>query len=157
LYGYQIAIEKDNWGDIYKHASGDALAGTLVFKEGNNNNVPAPDPGLYFFDVDLKNLTYAVTAMGGEVYVSGLNDVWGWDTTLTATSTPGVYSGSVTLTGTTSHGMKFYLVSGNWDLVFGGGEGQLWFRGSDIPEVKTLPLGTYTVTVDLINGTYTIE
>ncbi|MDL2211236.1 DUF5114 domain-containing protein, partial [Bacteroides sp. OttesenSCG-928-M17] len=59
LWGYNIGIEKDNWGDIYKQTEGDAYAGTLAFKEGNN--VAAPDPGLYFFNVSLSELTFALT------------------------------------------------------------------------------------------------
>lgn len=93
-WGYQIAIEEGNWGDVYKLGEGDANAGTLAFNA--ENNIPAPDGGLYFFDVSLKALTYKLTAIGNEIYVAGLNKLKDEDWTfepLPATATGGVYSG----------------------------------------------------------------
>lgn len=155
LWGYQIAIENDNWGDIYTQADGDAGAGTLVFQ--GEGNIAAPAPGLYFFDVSLKDLTYALTAVGDEICLSGLNGVWDFATTLQATGTPGVYSGSITITDVSEWGFKIYLVANDWDHVYGGSAGQLYFGGGGITDDATLETGTYTMTVDLIHGTYTIQ
>lgn len=155
LWGYQIGTEKDNWGDVYTQAGGDAYSGTLEFK--GQNNLAAPAPGVYLFDVSLKNLTYALTAVGNHVYVNGLDDKWEFNQTLAATSVPGVYSGSITVSGASSYGFKIYLVQNNWDMLFGGSDGKLTYGGADIPDSNSWSAGTYTITVDLVNRTYTIQ
>jgi len=155
LWGYQVGIEKDNWGDVYTQAGGDAYSGTLEFQ--GQNNIAAPVPGVYFFDLSLKNLSYALTEVGDHVYVNGLDDKWEFNQTLASTSVPGVYSGSITVNGASSYGFKIYLVRDNWDILFGGSNGKLTYGGSDIPDSNSWSAGTYTITVDLINRTYTIQ
>lgn len=155
LWGYQIGTEKDNWGDVYTQAGGDAYSGTLEFK--GQTNLTAPEPGVYFFDLSLKNLSYALTEVGDHVYVNGLDDKWEFNQTLASTSVPGVYSGSITVNGASSYGFKIYLVRDNWDILFGGSNGKLTYGGSDIPDSNSWSAGTYTITVDLINRTYTIQ
>lgn len=158
-WGYQIAIEEGNWGDVYKLGEGDANAGTLAFNA--ENNIPAPDGGLYFFDVSLKALTYKLTAIGDEIYVAGLNKLKDEDWTfeaLPATATGGVYSGSITITQPSAWGFKIYLFNGDWNYVYGGSAGKLYYKSNNgITDDATLAPGTYTLTVDLINATYTIE
>ena len=157
-WGYQIAIEDGNWGDVYKLGEGDANAGTLAF--GTENNIPAPDGGLYFFDVSLKALTYKLTALGSEIYVAGLNkledETWTFEP-LPAATTAGVFSGSITITQPSAWGFKIYLFDNNWDYVYGGNGGKLYYKGNGITDDATLAPGTYTLTVDLIHATYTIE
>lgn len=155
LWGYQVAIEKDNWGDVYTRADGDAYSGTLEFK--GSNNLLAPAPGIHLFNLSLKNLTYTLTEVGDQVYVNGLDDKWEFNQTLAATSVPGVYSGSLTVSGASTYGFKIYLVKDNWNLLFGGSNGTLWYGGNDIPDSNSWSSGTYTITVDLINRTYTIQ
>ncbi len=155
LWGYQVGIEKDNWGDVYTQAGGDAYSGTLEFQ--GQNNIAAPVPGVYFFDLSLKNLAYALTEAGDHVYVNGLDDKWEFDQTLAATSVPGVYSGSITVSGASTYGFKIYLIRNNWDILFGGSDGKLQYGGNDIPDSNSWPAGTYAITVDLINRTYAIE
>jgi hypothetical protein len=41
--------------------------------------------------------------------------------------------------------------------VYGGSGGELYFGGNGITDDATLGAGTYTMTVDLINGSYTIQ
>lgn len=158
-WGYQIAVEDGNWSDVYKLGEGDASAGTLAL--GAQNNIPAPDGGLYFFDVSLKALTYKLTAIGSEIYVAGLNkldgEAWTFEP-LPAASTAGVFSGSITITQPSAWGFKIYLFDGNWDYVYGGNAGTLYYKSNNgITDDATLTPGTYTLTVDLINATYTIE
>lgn len=155
LWGYQVGIEKDNWEDVYTLGDGDAYSGTLEFKGANN--LIAPLPGVYLFDLSLKNLVYALTEVGDHIYVNGLDDKWEFNQTLAATSDPGVYSGSLTVSGASTYGFKIFLVKDNWDLLFGGSDGVLWYHGDDIPDSNSWSPGTYTITVDLINRTYTIQ
>lgn len=154
-WGYQVAIEKDNWADFYALGEGDAYSGTLVFK--SSNNIPAPENGLYFMNVSLQNLTYALTPVGDVIYYSGISNDWELHP-MAATETPGVFSAEVEVTGESSYGFQIVLDE-NWTTKLGGRDGILLYQGnSSIPNIafdKTS--GTYTLTVDLIKGTFTIE
>ena len=152
-WGYQIAIERDNWNDIYALAEGDAYAGTLLFK--SSTNLPAPTPGLYFMNVSLAALTYSLTPVQ-TVYYSGFNDNWDLHT-LAATDTPGVYTATVEVTGETPWGFQIVLDEA-WSTTLGGGDGILLYQGVD--SVPNIPFsgepGTYLLTVDLVQATYTL-
>ena len=157
--GYTLNIEKDNWGDKYALAEGDASGGTLAFQ--SDTNIPAPDAGLYLIDASLKGLTYNLTSVGSEIYVGGLNkgpnDTWDFNTVLPATATPGVYSGEVTINFASAWGFKIYLVANDWVHFFGGSSGQLYYNGNGITDDASLSIGTHQLTVDLIQGTYEIN
>lgn len=155
-YGYQIAILDGDWNAVYKMTTGDAYAGTLEYQ--SVDNIPAPEPGLYFFDISLKNLTYALTAITeDEVYYSGFNDEWNPLSSMAMTKVDtGIYTATVVITKDTPWG--FEIVLGDWGVEFGGNDGILLYKKG---EVGNIPFdgapGTYTLTVDLIKGTYTIE
>ncbi len=153
LWGYSMNIEKDNWADKYTFASGTALSGALVFQ--GSDNIPAPTAGLYLMDVSLKGLSYNLTSVGSEIYVSGLNNAWDFNTPLNQTANVGEYSGSVTINGASSYGFQIHLDS-SWNHYFGGANGKLGYKGSNITDDASLAAGTYTITVNLISGTYTI-
>lgn len=152
-WGYQIALEVDNWNDIYTLGEGDAYAGTLVF--GAGNNLPAPEPGLYFMNVSLGALTYSLTPVQ-EVACCGFNDNWDLQS-MTASDTPGVYTATVEITTETPWGFQIIL-NGDWNLSLGGGNGILVYQGVD--DVSNIPFsgenGTYLLTVDLVQATYTM-
>ncbi|HPR32723.1 MAG TPA: DUF5114 domain-containing protein [Prolixibacteraceae bacterium] len=151
LWGYQMGLEIDNWTDVYKMASGDGASGTLSFQSGNN--VPAPDPGLYLIQADLKNLTYSTTPVEA-VYYTGLNDDW----TLVAmdeTETPGAFTAEITITKASEWGFQIF-VDDQWTHKFGGANGVLTYNGANITDDKTLAPGTYTLIVNLAKGTYCI-
>lgn len=152
-WGYQIALEVDNWNDIYTLGEGDAYAGTLVF--GAGNNLPAPEPGLYFMNVSIGALTYSLTPVQ-EVACCGFNDNWDLQS-MTASDTPGVYTATVEITAETPWGFQIIL-NGDWNLSLGGGNGILVYQGVD--DVSNIPFsgenGTYLLTVDLVQATYTM-
>ena len=153
LWGYGIYTEKDNWDDFYKLGEGDAYSGTLVYQ--GSTNLPAPDPGLYLIDTSLKGLTYSLTGVGSEIYVVGLNDSWEFDVPLAATATVGTYSGQITVSSTSEYGFQIHLDT-SWNHYYGGSAGSLSYKGSNITDDASLAPGTYTMTVDLVNGTYQI-
>ena len=153
-WGYKIYTEKDNWEDLYSLAAGNADAGTLEYKGANN--LPAPADGLYLFDVSLIDLTYKVTAIGDKIYYSGLNDDWTFHE-LAATATPGVYSGSINITTVSTDGFRLYLQNGDWDTFYGGTDGKLTFTNGHIVDDATWGTGTHTLTVNLKEGTYSIN
>lgn len=154
-WGYGIYLEVDNWTDLYNFGGeGNAYAGTL--EKGGSTNIPAPEAGLYLFDVSLVSSTYALSPVGNEVYIVGVNDVWDFNTPLVATSVVGVYEGVVEVLGTTTYGFKIHIDS-SWNHSFGGSGGVLYYGGNDCPDLNAVAPGTYTVKVDLINNTYTIQ
>ena len=114
-WGYQIGIEDGDWDAVYTLDGGDADAGTLAFEVGDGAvNIPAPDGGLYFFDVSLKALTYNSKALGSDIYIAGLNKLKDEDWTfepLPAASAIGVFSGSITITQPSAWGFKIYLLT----------------------------------------------
>lgn len=156
-YGYQMSIAVDNWNDVYAAAtdSEDPLLGNMIFAD-KTNNIPAPAAGTYFFDVSISNLTYKLSLLGDVVYVSGIDDVWDFNTTLAKTA-DGVYSGSITFTKETAWGFKIYLFEENWDLAYGGSDGTIYHNGDGFVEDALLGAGTYTMTVDFVNETYIIK
>ncbi|MGV8095204.1 MAG: DUF5114 domain-containing protein [Mangrovibacterium sp.] len=153
LWGYGIYTEKDNWEEKYTLGTGDAYSGTLAHK--GPDNIPAPAAGLYLIDISLKDLTYSLTGVDNQIYVSGLNDVWDFSVSLAATTTVGTYSGQITINGASPWGFQIHLDT-SWNHYFGGSAGKLYYKGSNITDDASLSAGTYTLTVDLINGTYSI-
>ena len=153
LWGYGFYTEKDNWDELYNYGTGDAYSGTLVYKGATN--IPAPDAGLYLIDASLDGLTYSLTSVGSQIYVSGLNDTWDFSVTLDETSTVGTYSGEITITAASSWGFQIHL-DDSWSHYFGGSSGSLYYKGSNITDDASLSAGTYTLTVNLLNGTYSI-
>ena len=129
--------------------------------QGQGKMSPALNLVDAYEDYTLKALTYNSRALGREIYIAGLNKLEDEDWTfepLPATSTSGVFSSSITITQPSAWGFKIYLFDGNWDYVYGGSAGKLYYKGADgITDDATLAPGTYTLTVDLINATYTIE
>ncbi|WP_029902491.1 DUF5114 domain-containing protein [Prevotella sp. 10(H)] len=154
-WGYSINTEKDNWTDRYNMDEGDAYAGKLRFK-GEENNIPAPTPGVYLIETSMISFEYSLTAIGNQIYVLGLHDVWQFNTPLTATATAGVYAGNITINSASPWGFAIHLKNGDWDRKFGGSGGKLYYRGENIKDDADLAPGTYLMTVDLINETYSI-
>ncbi len=155
-WGYSIYKEAYDWNNKFTYVSGDAAAGTMELN-GEGGNIPAPAQGLYLFDVSLKALTYQTTQLEDVIYYSGLNDNWDSFSALEATDVTGVFAGSITITKASAWGFKLYLFNGDWNTSFGGSEGVLYYKGNDgITDDQKLTPGTYTLTVDLVKGTYAI-
>lgn len=153
LWGYKLYKEKDNWDDFYgMMAGGTGTEGQL--EAGGDNNISAPAPGLYVADVSLSGLTYKLTEVS-TVHFAGLNDDWNLSP-MTATAVPGVYTATVTKTADTPYGVKV-IINENWDIAFGGGSGYLRLYQDGFDGDNDLSNGTYTLTVNLLEGTYTYE
>ena len=153
LWGYKFYDEVDNWSDAYGMAEGGTpFEGTLVF--GGENNIAAPDPGLYIIEMSKKWLTYKLTPVTSISY-TGLNDDWSLHP-MHATATPGVFTAEVTIASPSPWGFQI-IINEDWNLVFGGGEGKLVLHGSNITDDAALPAGTYTLTVDICKQTLALE
>lgn len=150
LLGYKLYKEADNWDDAWGLGDeGDATSGNLAF--GSSNNIPAPDAGLYILNVGLDALTYETTAVNSVSY-AGLNDDWSVKP-MSATDTAGVFSAVVEKTANTPWGVKI-LINESWSVFFGGGNGTLLYGHDGFDGDNDLANGTYLLTVDLVNGTY---
>jgi len=147
-WGYKFYSTKDDWNSALGTASGTSDSGTLSTTGGS---IPAPTAGYYLFDVDMKNLTYALTGVSAVAY-SGFNNDWSL-TAMTPTSTAGEYAASVTINGASPYGAKI-VINSNWDMFYGGSNGTLKYKGANIIDDATLATGTYTLTINLITGTY---
>jgi hypothetical protein len=147
-WGFQMFTAPE-WGvDYYTMGESEGLLEMNV--EGRN--IPAPDPaGPYWVKADVKNMSYGLAELGDVLYLSGLNDVWDFATTIPKTG-EGVYSGTIEVTTPSQYGFALYLEADNWDDMFGGYDGNLSYAGGNITE--DTEVGTYTLTVDLFNRTY---
>ncbi|MDE6286868.1 MAG: DUF5114 domain-containing protein, partial [Muribaculaceae bacterium] len=147
---YKLYKEEGNWEEFWGMAEGgNGLEGKLLANDGEN--IWAPDPGLYVADVSLSGLTYKLTLVN-TVHYTGLNDDWSL-TPMTATDVPGVYTATVTKSANTPWGVKA-VINENWDIAFGGGGGVLRLHQDGFDGDNDLENGTYTLTVNLCEGTY---
>lgn len=154
-WGYKIYTEAENWDNFYSMvAGGTGFEGKL--EANGDNNIAAPEPGFYLFDVSLSGLTYKVTPITSVSY-TGLNDDWSLSP-MTATEIPGVYTAEIEKTANTPWGVKIIL-NENWDLFFGGNgtPGELVLYRDGFEGDNDLPNGKHKLTVDLTKGTYSYE
>ncbi len=153
LWGYKFYEEKDNWADAYGMAEGGtAMAGSLLF--GGGENIIAPEPGLYIIEMYKKALTYRLTAVSSVSY-TGFDDDWSLHA-MSATETPGIYTAEVTIAGPSPWGFQI-IINENWDLKFGGKNGELILYGPNLTNDAGLTAGTYTLTVDICKQTITLQ
>ncbi|MDL2247125.1 DUF5114 domain-containing protein [Bacteroides sp. OttesenSCG-928-J23] len=153
LWGYKMHLTAD-WGEFYTAADGDANAGTLALN--GEGNIPAPAPGLTLVEADLKAMTYKHTAVPNRIWIMGMDEKYEFDTPLTTTETPGVYSGTITIAEDSPWGIEIQL-DDSWSYKIGGSDGKLYYKGTAIKDDIVHVPGTYTVTVNLIDMSYIIE
>ena len=155
-WGYRVYTMED-WGAAYKATDGStALSGSLIFAE-SDGNIPAPEPGLYVMDFDMKNLTYQLTAVESVTF-AGLNDNWAETEMTQSAENPEIFTAEFVKEKETPWGVKI-LIDHNWSLFFGGGNGVLMLGHSDsttgFDGDNELTVGeTYILKVDLGKQTY---
>lgn len=153
LWGYKLYKEEGNWDNCWTMIDGgNGFEGKL--ESNGPNNITAPDPGLYVIDVSLSGLSYHLTPISS-VHYSGLNDDWSL-TPMTATDVPGVYTATIEKRAETPWGVKV-IINENWDIAFGGGNGTLRLYQDGFDGDNDLANGTYTLTVNLCEGTYSYQ
>ncbi|MFO7369769.1 MAG: DUF5114 domain-containing protein [Bacteroidales bacterium] len=146
LWGYQMGLAYDDWENVYKMG---AAEGTLEFKGAAN--ITAPDAGMYLIQADLKNLSYSHTELTGVSY-AGLNDNWSL-TALDASAVTGVYTGSVNITTASEYGCQLIL-NEDWATYYGGSDGALKYKGTNITNDASLAAGSYDLVVNLRSYAY---
>lgn len=152
-WGYRMYPEKNNWDLFYGTIdSGTSLSGTLLV--GSTTNIPAPSKGLYFIEADMNNLKYSLSKINS-VGISGVNGDWSVIKEI-APSADGTYVTVIDIKKQTDIGIKVYL-NNKSNLWFGGNDGILYYNYPGIIGSNSLETGTYTLTIDLIKGTYSIS
>ncbi len=152
-WGYQVGIEVDNWGDVYKMVDGGtAYEGSLVFQ--GENNITAPEAGDYIFDISLGSLYYKLVKLES-VSVTGMNDDWNLHE-MTPGEASGIYTYEFTKTAETPWGVKI-VFNGDWNLFYGGNgnNGELCYNHDGFTGDNDFEIGsTIVLTVDIYNATY---
>lgn len=151
-WGYKIAMEADNWDDVYTMAAGgNAFEGQL--EHAGENNIWAPDEGIYLFDVNMSELKYKLVQVSSVSY-TGLNDDWNLYP-MQATDQPCVFTAEVEKTANTPWGVKI-IINENWDYFFGGNgvDSEMVLYRDGFTGDNEFDNGTLILTVDLAKGTY---
>ena len=152
-WGYRFYTEKDNWSGYYGLDAGDALGGTLASQV--ENNIPAPEVGMYLMQVSLSSLSYTNTAISA-VQIAGVGKDSGWELLdMEPAAADGVYTRTIEVADKTPWGFKIYI--NGWDNWFGGSDGQLRFAAGGCPLDDSYIGSTCLFTVDICKGTYSIE
>ena len=156
-WGYYFSKELNDWNNINQDP--DTSDKKLKVTGSNDCNIPAPGEGLYVVSASLGWMSYWYEMDGAavtSVSYTGLNDDWG-TTAMTATETPGVYTATVNVTADTPWGVQI-LINGSWQYTFGTrADGTLTWNSKDNGNPAGIDgNGTYTLTVDICHGTYSL-
>lgn len=155
-WGYR-AYPQPDWATAYKAAEGATpLSGSLILAE-SDGNIPAPEKGLYVMDFNMKELTYQLTKVE-TVTFTGLNDDWSEHQMVKSEDNPEVFTAEFIKDKETPWGVKV-LINNDWNLFFGGGNGNLVLGHSDATSGfdgdNALTVGeTYILRVDFGTQTY---
>lgn len=159
-WGYYF-YTANNWDNQAEYKYGTDLeipnntstSGTLI---KNGANIPKlSSAGLYFFEASLSNMNYRTILVGDKIYYAGLNDDWNHKP-MNATETLGEYTANITISSPSPWGIQIFLLS-TWEEnepYWGGSNGTLYYKGENIKDDQTLEAGNYTLTVNLLNRTY---
>ncbi len=128
--------------------------GILYYNGDGLTDDASINTGTYDLVADIINQTYVL--LGNEVYITGLNDVWDFESVVLTKSSTGVYNGTATINTPSPWGMAIHIDQ-SWNRYFGGSFNSLTYMGDNITDDQSLPNGTYNVTIDFINNTCSFE
>jgi hypothetical protein len=132
----------DSWDLNYGVTNGKIKAG--------GDNIPVTTAGTYTVMLDLSsplNYKYSLTQWG--IIGDATNGGWDTDTNMT----PGA-NNTWTITTHLNAGEIKFRANDGWDINYGGSDGKIVAGGDNI---KITAAGTYTITLDLENGTYSVQ
>lgn len=151
LWGYRIYTEKDVWTGFYGLSTGNAEQGTLVPEV--ENNIPAPQAGLYLLNVSLADNTYQTTAIHA-VQLAGIGDNWDL-IQMQPSGEPGVFYADVDVMASTPWGYQV-IINEDWNTYLGGTADKLLYGSENIPLDDSFIGATWRFTVNLCQGIITI-
>lgn len=118
--------------------------------EAGGDNIPVAKAGTYSVMLDLsKPLTYKYSLTQWGIIGNATAGGWDNDTNMTPNA-----DNTWTITTTLSAGELKFRANDSWDVNYGGSAGKIAAGGANIAITSA---GTYTITLDLVNGTYTIQ
>ena len=155
-WGYYFSKEFKDWKNINQDP--ETSDKKLKVTGSNDCNILAPGEGLYVVSASLGWMSYWYEMEGAaitSVSCAGYNEAW-TVTEMTATETPGVYVATIDFTGA-PYGMQI-LINGSWEYWFGTrSDGNLTWKAKDNGNPVGIDgNGTYTFTVDICHGTYSL-
>jgi len=137
---FKFVAQKD-WSPV-NYGAGDS-EGTLALNSSTNLSVS--EPGYYYFEVDLDNLTYTATKTNWGVIGAATADGWNSSQPMTYSEVFNRWFATIPMTA----GEFKFRANDAWDINYGAGdsEGTLAFNSSTNLSLATD--GTYTVMLDL--------
>lgn len=134
--GFKFTSQSDWNGTNY---GAGATAGTLS-TDGGAGNLTVPENGLYYFALDLSNLTYTLTRITDMSIIGSVKGNWDTDVDMTYNSSDNSFS----VTADLKAGVFKFRANHGWDLNLGGTTDALYQDGDNINLAAD---GTYTITV----------
>ena len=111
---FKFKPNKDNWDGDWEKASGDATSGTLTTDGGPN--IDAVAAGFYLVQVDLKEMTYKLTAVNSISIIGSVRGMWDTDIDMTYNENFKCWEARETL----SAGEFKFRLNHDWGINWGG-------------------------------------
>ena len=116
----------DNWDGDWEKVSGDATSGTLTADGGLN--IDGVAAGFYLVQVDLKEMTYKITAVTSISIIGSVRGAWDTDIDMTYNENFKCWEARETL----SAGEYKFRMNHDWSVNWGGSEDNLEHDGANL-------------------------
>ncbi len=123
---FKFKPNQDNWDGDWEKASGDANGGTLTTDGGPNMDGVAA--GHYLVQVDLKEMTYTITAVSSISIIGSVRGAWDTDIDMTYNANFNCWEARETL----SAGEYKFRMNHDWGINWGGTEDNLEHNGANL-------------------------
>ena len=111
---FKFKPNKDNWDGDWEKVSGDATSGTLTTDGGPN--IDGVEPGYYYVQVDLKEMTYKITPVTSISIIGSVRGAWDTDVDMTYNENFKCWEARETL----SAGEFKFRLNHDWGINWGG-------------------------------------
>jgi len=123
---FKFKPNKDNWDGDWEKVSGDATSGTLTTDGGPN--IDGVAAGFYLVQVDLKEMSYKVTAVTSISIIGTVRGNWDTDIDMTYNENFKCWEARETL----SAGDYKFRMNHNWEINWGGSEDNFEHGGENL-------------------------
>lgn len=123
---FKFKPNKDNWDGDWEKVSGDATGGTLTADGGPN--VDGVAPGYYYVQVDLKEMTYKITAVNSISIIGSVRGAWDTDVDMTYNDMLKCWEARETL----NAGEFKFRLNHDWGINWGGTLDELTQDGANL-------------------------
>ena len=123
---FKFKPNADNWDGDWEKASGDATSGTLTTDGGPN--VDGVAAGFYLVQVDLKEMTYKITAVSSISIIGSVRGAWDTDVDMTYNENFKCWEARETL----NAGEYKFRMNHDWSINWGGAEDNLEHDGANL-------------------------